>query len=268
MTPFDLTGQVAVVTGVFGKLGKIWAESLLAAGAVVAGIDLEGIALTADLDSLQKKVGKDRLCFYRASVSDKKQLVRALDSIEKDFQSPSILVNNAGIDQPPGPVQSFRLEDIPGELCEKILDVNLLGAFYCMQVFGAAMLKKGKGAIVNIGSMYASVSPDERMYDHIPSDPPFLKPPFYGASKSALINLTSYFAAHWGPKGIRVNTLSPGAVLGQQDPTFKSKINSKIPLGRMAESKDLVGPLLFLVSDASSYTTGANLNVDGGYTIW
>jgi NAD(P)-dependent dehydrogenase (short-subunit alcohol dehydrogenase family) len=149
-----------------------------------------------------------------------------------------------------------------------VLDVNLVGAFHAAQTFGPAMVGLGRGAIINIGSLYASVSPDARAYDHLPSDPPFLKPPAYGASKAALVNLTRYLSTHWGPSGVRVNALSPGGVDGGQDEAFKRKFIARVPLGRMAATRDLGGPLIFLASDASSYVTGIELLVDGGYTAW
>jgi len=136
------------------------------------------------------------------------------------------------------------------------------------QVFGAEMVKAGRGSIVNIGSLYAAVSPDVKMYDHIEVDPPFLKPPMYGASKAALVNLTKYLATHWAPAGVRVNALSPGGVLGGQDEEFKRKFNGRVPMGRMAVDDDLAGPLVFLASAASSYVTGIELRVDGGFTAW
>jgi NAD(P)-dependent dehydrogenase (short-subunit alcohol dehydrogenase family) len=121
---------------------------------------------------------------------------------------------------------------------------------------------------VNIGSLYAGVSPDARFYDHLAGDPPFLKPPAYGASKAAVVSLTRYLATHWAPLGLRVNALSPGGVLGNQDHEFLRKFCSRVPLGRMAEGDDLIGPLVFLASDASRYVTGIELMVDGGFTAW
>ena len=109
---------------------------------------------------------------------------------------------------------------------------------------------------------------DQRFYDHLGYDPPFLKPPAYGASKAAVVNLTRYLATLWGPAGVRVNALSPGGVLGGQDAEFRRKFCERVPLGRMAEESDLVGPLLFLASDASAYVTGVELRVDGGFTAW
>src|SRR3569832_851027 len=147
-------------------------------------------------------------------------------------------------------------------------DVRARAQLEAAQVFGAAMCEAGRGSIINIGSLYASVSPDARFYDHLETDPPFLKPPAYGASKAALVNLTRYLATHWAPYGVRVNTLSPGGVLGGQDASFKQKFCARVPLGRMAEQTDLTGPLVFLASRAASYVTGIELRVDGGYTAW
>jgi NAD(P)-dependent dehydrogenase (short-subunit alcohol dehydrogenase family) len=130
------------------------------------------------------------------------------------------------------------------------------------------MVSAGRGSIINIGSLYAGVAPDTRFYDHIQSDPPFLKPPAYGASKAAVVNLTRYLAALWAPQGVRVNALSPGGVLGAQDEEFKRKFCERVPMGRMAVAADLRGPLLFLASSASSYVTGIELIVDGGFTAW
>jgi NAD(P)-dependent dehydrogenase (short-subunit alcohol dehydrogenase family) len=146
--------------------------------------------------------------------------------------------------------------------------VNTLGLFLTSQVFGKCMLRAGRGSIINIGSLYAGVSPDVSFYNHIQCDPPFLKPPAYGASKAAVVNLTRYLATHWAPRGVRVNALSPGGVLGEQDEQFRDKFCQRVPMGRMAVSDDLCGPLLFLASRASSYVTGTELVVDGGFTAW
>jgi NAD(P)-dependent dehydrogenase (short-subunit alcohol dehydrogenase family) len=148
------------------------------------------------------------------------------------------------------------------------VEVNLLGTFQMTQVFGGRMAELGRGSIINIGSLYASVSPDQRFYDHLPGELPFLKSPAYGASKAGVVNMTKYFSTLWGPRGVRVNTLSPGGVLGGQDEQFRKKYGARVPLGRMATFDDLKGPLVFLASDASSYVTGHELRVDGGFTAW
>jgi len=268
MQYFDLTGQIAIVTGALGRLGPVWCEALLEAGATVVGIDLPKAPVSTAFSELQERHTEKQLKLFRADICDRDSLLELRTQCVKDLGLPSILVNNAGIDQPPGPVTTFALTDIPLEVCQKVLQVNVLGAFQVTQIFGGVMANAAKGSIINIGSLYASVSPDARFYDHLDCDPPFLKPPVYGASKAALINLTKYFAAHWGPLGVRVNALSPGGVLGGQDEDFKRKFCDRVPLGRMAELSDLKGPLVFLASDASAYVNGTELKVDGGFTAW
>ena len=263
----DLSGEVAVVTGVLGRLGSIWAGALREAGATVVGLDSrDHPGNTADPVSGN---GASRYLGLRADVTDQGSIRRALDQCLERVGPPTILVNNAGIDQPPSAAaQSWRFEDVPEELSAVVLDVNALGVLRVCQIFGSAMIKQGHGSIVNIGSLYASVAPDPRMYDHPAMDPPFLKPPAYGMSKAALTALTRFLAVLWGPAGVRVNTLSPGGVLGDQDREFQEKFSSRVPLRRMATAADLIGPLLFLASDQSSYVTGAELVVDGGYLCW
>lgn len=265
---FQLSGQVAVVTGAFGKLGPIWAKSLLEAGAKVAAIELPGAIPSEPVQALKAKFG-EKLAYFEADVTSRQSLEAVCAAIEQTLGAVSVLVNNAGIDQPPGKQTAvYELVDIPVELLERVVSVNTLGAFQCMQVFGKRMIAKGSGSIINIGSLYASVSPDVRFYDHIEQDVPFIKPPGYGASKAALINLTKYFATHMAPRGVRVNALSPGGVEGGQDADFKRKFCARVPMARMAQADDLSGPLLFLASEAAAYVTGVELIVDGGYTVW
>jgi NAD(P)-dependent dehydrogenase (short-subunit alcohol dehydrogenase family) len=235
MSADGLRGRVAVVTGALGNLGPVWTGALAGQGAKVYGIDVregEGV--------------------IQGDVADRGALERVLAQVG----TPSILVNNAGIDAPPGEVGEASFL--------RTLEVNVAGVFNATQVFGQAMCGAGGGAIVNVGSLYASIAPIPAFYDHI--EPPFVKPAAYGASKAAVVNLTRYFARLWGPYGVRVNALSPGGVRGNQDPEFVRKYADRVPLGRMAEASDLIGPLLFLVSDASAYLTGHELRVDGGFT--
>ena len=265
---FRIDGRVAVVTGALGNLGPVWAQALLEAGATVIGLDLPGVEPNAAFAALQS-AHPGHLTLVAASVTDRAALSAARDLVRSRHDVPSVLVNNAGIDAPPAAAGGgHRLEDIPFDVNRRIFEVNTLGLFQVTQVFGADMAAAGRGSIINIGSLYASVSPDARFYDHIVSDPPFLKPPAYGASKAAIVNLTKYFATAWGPRGVRVNTLSPGGVLGDQDDQFKRKFSARVPLARMAVPQDLIGPLQFLASDASAYVTGAELRVDGGFTAW
>jgi NAD(P)-dependent dehydrogenase (short-subunit alcohol dehydrogenase family) len=267
-TQFDLTGKIAVVTGALGKLGPTWCRALLEAGAKVAALDLAGAKPSENYAALAVQFAEDRLKYFPGDVTKRDQLVAAREQIHTHFGGVDILVNNAGIDQPPSKTSSFLLQDIPYEQFTHVVEVNVAGAFLCSQVFGPDMLAKCAGSIINIGSLYASVSPDVKMYDHIKMDPPFIKPPAYAASKAALLQLTRYFAAHWGPHGVRVNAISPGGIEGGQDTQFKEKFARRVPLGRLGEQSDLTGPAVFLASAASLYVTGQNLQVDGGFTTW
>ena len=189
--------------------------------------------------------------------------------MQKWLGVPRVLVNNAGIDQAPdSPGGRHHLDTLPIDEFRRMVEVNLLGTFQVTQVFGALMAQHGGGSIINIGSLYASVSPDPHFYDHLAGNAPFLKSPAYGASKAGVVNLSKFFATHWAGAGIRVNTLSPGGVLAGQDEQFKGKYGARVPLRRMAEAEDLKGPLVFLASRASSYVTGHELRVEGGFTAW
>ncbi len=265
---FRLDGRVAVVTGACGKLGPVWTRALASAGARVACLDLAGVHPPPALEDLLAREARD-VKLYPADVTDRPSLEAAREAVEADFGAVSILVNNAGIDQPPGtPVRTYRIEEIPAELCRKVLEVNVLGLFLATQAFIPSFRRAGRASVVNIGSLYGEVSPDERLYNHLPADPPFLKPPMYGASKSAVSSLTRYLATHLAKDKVRVNTLLPGGVLGAQDDEFKRKFCERVPLGRMATIDDLAGPLVFLASEASAYMTGHDLRVDGGFTAW
>jgi NAD(P)-dependent dehydrogenase (short-subunit alcohol dehydrogenase family) len=232
-----MSADLAVVTGALGKLGPIWCAALEGAGMNVVRIDVQGG------DGIEQ-----------ADVTDR----AALTAICARIGTPHVLVNNAGIDQPPDPDGAGGESD---DEFLRVLNVNTRGTFVAAQVFGSAMRDAGGGSIVNIGSLYASISPDPSFYDHIPG---FVKPAAYGASKAGVVQLTRWLARHLAP--VRVNALSPGGVRGGQDDEFLRKYNARVPLGRMAEPDDLTGPLLFLASDASRYVTGHELLVDGGFT--
>jgi NAD(P)-dependent dehydrogenase (short-subunit alcohol dehydrogenase family) len=266
--PFRLDSDTAIVTGACGKLGPIWVDALLGAGARVAALDLPGVTASAAFEALARSHG-DRVRRFDCDITDRASIEAATSALIDHMGLPGVLVNNAGVDQPPdsGAGRS-TVDGLPIEQFRRMVEVNLLGTFQMTQVIGARMAAHGHGSIINIGSLYASVSPDQRFYDHLPGDLPFLKSPAYGASKAAVVNMTKYFATLWGVRGVRVNTLSPGGVLGGQDDQFKGKYGGRVPLARMAEPDDLKGPLVFLASRASSYVTGHELRVDGGFTAW
>jgi len=265
---FSLENQVAVVTGAGGKLGPVWIEALLEAGARVAALDLPGAARSLLFEKVATEAGS-ALRRFDCDITERPSIEDAAAAVASAMGEASVLVNNAGIDQPPdSPGDRHQLHELPIETFRRMVDVNLAGTFQAIQVFGARMAAAGGGSIINIGSLYASVSPDPHFYDHLAGNAPFVKSPAYGASKAGVVNLSKFFATHWAGNGVRVNTLSPGGVLAAQDDEFKRKYGARVPLGRMASVEDLKGPLVFLASKASSYVTGHELRVDGGFTAW
>jgi NAD(P)-dependent dehydrogenase (short-subunit alcohol dehydrogenase family) len=265
---FRLDDQIAVVTGACGKLGPIWIEALVDAGARVAALELPDASASSLFRALEQRAS-GQVQRFDCDITNRQFVLDAAAAIHARMGAVAVLINNAGVDQPPDSSGTrSRIEDLPIDQFRRMLEVNLMGTFQVTQAFGAAMAQRGSGSIINIGSLYASVSPDQRFYDHLPGDLPFLKSPAYGASKAAVVNMTKYFSTLWGGCGVRVNTLSPGGVAGGQDAEFKQKYGSRVPLGRMAQPEDLKGPLVFLASAASSYVTGHELRVDGGFTAW
>jgi NAD(P)-dependent dehydrogenase (short-subunit alcohol dehydrogenase family) len=269
---FGFNQQIAVVTGALGKLGPIWCEALLQAGALVAAVDLPNTTPPEAFVALQQAYPQ-ALAVFEANVTDKPSLELAYQHIVQRWPKAPlhVLVNNAGIDQPPtsdslGGQPAPTLFTITADSIDRVLHVNTIGALLAMQVFGQPMVTQGCGSIINIGSLYASVSPDPWLYATLPN--PFLKPPAYGASKAALFALTQQFATHWGPSGVRVNMLSPGGVANNQQAGFVERFCQRVPLQRLALNDDLVAPLLFLAGAGSAYVTGVNLPVNGGFTAW
>ena len=268
MSGFRLDSEVAVVTGACGKLGPVWIEALVDAGARVAALDLCNATPSPAFQEIALRAGQS-LARIDCDITNRGSIEAAAARIVEELGEPSILVNNAGIDQPPdSPAARHQLHELPIDSFRRMVEVNLLGTFQVTQVFGARMAARGSGSIINIGSLYASVSPDPHFYEHLAGIAPFIKSPAYGASKAGVVSLSKFFATHWAGSGVRVNTLSPGGVLAGQDEQFKAKYSARVPLGRMAHAEDLKGPLVFLASSASSYITGHELRVDGGFTAW
>jgi NAD(P)-dependent dehydrogenase (short-subunit alcohol dehydrogenase family) len=149
------------------------------------------------------------------------------------------------------------------------MEVNSKGVFLCCQVFGGAMARAAAGSIVNVGSIYGVVSPNQGLYEYRrQAGETFFKPVAYAASKSSLLNLTRYLATYWGRSGVRVNSVTFGGVFNDQDSRFLENYEAHVPMGRMARADEYNGVVQFLLSDAASYMTGSNLTVDGGWTAW
>lgn len=185
-----------------------------------------------------------------------------------------MLINNAGIDTQPSapPEVSGPFETFPEEVCREVVETNLVGTFLMTQAFGARLIKAGKGgSIINVGSIYGMLSPVQDIYAYKKemTGVPFIKPVAYSAAKSGIYNLTRYCATYWAKQGIRVNTLTPSGVWREtQDEHFHKNYHARMPMGRMAKADEFNGAVVFLASNASTYMTGSNVVVDGGWTAW
>ena len=269
---FDMTGQVAIVTGGPGLLGKEFCRTLAEAGAAVVVADINGVGAEAAAETLVKD-GYQALG-VRTDVTNPESVQALVDKTLITYGRLDVLVNSAALDpkfDPQAlaarstPLGSF--EDYPVDAWRQALDVNLTGMFLCCQAAVRPMLVQGKGVLINICSTYGLVGPDQRLYQRDGKQTSY-KPVYYSVTKAGVLGLTRYLATYYAGKNIRANALTPGGVFNGHDEVFLQAYSARAVMGRMANKDEMNGALLFLASDASSYMTGANLVVDGGWTTW
>jgi NAD(P)-dependent dehydrogenase (short-subunit alcohol dehydrogenase family) len=266
---FDLTDRVAVVTGGMGQLGAALSVALAGRGMRVAILDRATEPRGGSAD-LSRGLVDGTIRAIPGDVTDRPSVEAALAALG-EWGVPDVLVNAAGIDAAPDAPASEvgPFEDVPREAIDRVLEVNVGGVVTCCQVIGGAMARAGRGSIVNISSIYGMLSPDQSIYDfRRESGETFVKPVAYSVSKSALLNLTRYLATYWAGQGVRVNTLTLAGIANDQPAPFVKAYTRRMPIGRMMDVGEAVGAVVFLASDASSYVTGSNLVVDGGWSAW
>ena len=269
---FDLAGRVAVVTGGVGLLGVEFCRTLAEAGASVAVVDLNASASQGTADTL-KKNGHHALA-VQADITQPDSVNAMVEKVLSEFGRLDILVNSAALDPKFDPdaakkgIAPGAFEDYPLEQWNAALNVNLTGMFLVTQACVKPMLAQGKkGSIVNICSTYGLNGPDQRIYIKDGERVAF-KPVYYTVTKAGVMGFTKYLAAYYAGTEIRVNALTPGGVFNNHEDYFVKNYSAKTILGRMANKDEMNGALLFLASDASSYMTGNNIIVDGGWTSW
>ncbi|WP_220462851.1 SDR family oxidoreductase [Nitrosopumilus sp. b2] len=262
---FNLKNKTVVLTGSSGRLGTQYADILSAAGANVILADIESKKNKKLENNLKKKYDVSPLA-YSVDISQNSEVEIMTDVILEKYKKIDVLINNAFFNPSQSKFSSSAFEKFPLELWNQVLSVNLTGPLICSQSIGRIMEKQKKGVIVNISSIYGLVGADQRIYGKSNLNSPVS----YAATKGGIVSLTRYLAAYWHGKNIRVNTLSLGGVLDKtyMKNDFIKKYSEKTILGRMANKDEYKGALLFLASDASSYMTGANLVIDGGWTAW
>ncbi len=271
---FSLAGKVALVTGAAGLLGNEFCRCLAQAGAAVVAADLNAPAASELAEDL-RNLGC-RAIASQVDVTNPVSVKSMVESALESFGSLDILVNSAVLDPKfdPQHLQSAHpnaspgdFENYPLESWSQALDVNLTGVFLCCQAAVQPMLAQSQGVIINISSIYGLVGPDQRLYQR-EGQPRQYKPVYYSVTKAGILGLTHYLATYYAGKNIRVNCLTPGGVFNNHDQDFLQAYAAHTVIGRMARKDEMNGALLFLASDASSYMTGANLVVDGGWTAW
>ena len=261
---FDLTGKVAFVTGAGGILGRHFAAGLAAHGASVALVDLDPQAAAEAAENLS-----DRSVAYGCDITDRLALRAVVDRVEAELGPIDILHNNAATKGNDLAAFFAPVEHYEPSTWRNVMAVNLDAMFFVAQEIGRRMLARRKGSIIQTASIYGVLGPDQRIYEGSEyMGLPINTPPVYAASKAGVVGLTKYLATMWAPSNVRVNALVPGGVESGQNESFKENYSRRVPLGRMASPEEMVGPLVFLASDASSYVTGQSLMVDGGLGAW
>lgn len=261
---FSVAGKTAVITGGSGGLGLVLSQQLLQAGCSVALVDnntqrLEPALKELQTNWLQKDNISQKVSSWTCDVSDATQVTSIVDQIRTHHQSPlNILINTAGY------CENIAAIDYPANNIKKIIDVNLNGSMFMSQAIANSLIKDNVGgSIILIASMSGVI------INHPQPQTP------YNVSKAGVIHMAKSLASEWAKHNIRVNALSPGYIMTpltkaiiERDERLKKDWESKVPLDRMADPAEFVGPIIYMASDASSYMTGHNLVVDGGYTIW
>ncbi len=264
--PFGLSGRTIVVTGAAGILGPPLCRGLLDAGATVVGLDRDREALGRVV------VGEghaDRWHHRRCDVSEEDDVVDVVAALWRDLGPVDGLLNNAASKSSSldGFFADFEVSTLA--TWREVSAVNLDGSYLMAREVGRRMVEVGSGSIIQIASIYGIVGPDQRIYegsDYLGRQ--ISSPAVYSATKAGVLGLVRHLATLWGAAGVRINAVTPGGVSSGQNDVFDRKYSNRVPLGRMAQPDDLVGPVTFLFSDAARYVTGHNLVVDGGLTAW
>lgn len=262
---FNVKSKVIVITGALGLLGSTYADGFSREGANVVIVDLDGELCHQRAEEIAEKYGTEPLGIG-CDIVNREEVERMIKQVVSRYGCIDVLINNAATK-----TENFfePFEEYPIEDWEKVMRVNVTGMFLCSQAVAREMEKKRSGSIINIASIYGVVAPDQRIYqDAIYQGKEINTPLVYATSKGAVISFTRYLAAYLAKYGIRVNTVTPGGVYSGQNETFVARYSQRCPLGRMATPEEIFNTVYFLASNASSYITGHNLIVDGGWTIW
>ena len=265
---FSLANKVVVVTGGAGLLGQVFCQALVDVGAHVAIVDLN----LESAETVAKRINKSeaqKVVAVGSDITSPESVTQMVANVVKQLGRIDVLVNNAASKGSSLDAFFESFEDYSLKTWREVMSVNIDGLFLVAQAVGKQMKKQGGGSIIQTSSIYGVVAPDQRIYEGSEYNGRAINTPaVYSASKAAVNGLTSYLSTYWASSKIRVNSLTPGGIASGQNSEFNKKYSNRVPLGRMGEATELVGALIYLASDASSYVTGQNLIVDGGLSAW
>jgi NAD(P)-dependent dehydrogenase (short-subunit alcohol dehydrogenase family) len=264
---FRLDGKIVVITGATGILGRIYCRALAEYGATVVISDIN----QDDCDALASQLTSDTAGTLRGIAVDLSSEASIIDwgrTILDTYGRVDVLINNAATK-----ADGFfmPLEQYSIETWKEVMAVNVDAVFLAVRVLGPSMVARGQGNIINVSSIYGVVGPDQRIYEgswYAELGGTINTPMIYSSTKGAIVSITRYLATYWGPKGLRCNCLTPGGVSSGQNEEFQRRYSDRVPMKRMAAADEMVGALLYLASDASTYVNGQNLIIDGGWTAW
>lgn len=266
---FSLKDKNILITGGVGILGKKFVEAFLEHGANVAIADIDQTSIDEFVDSMKLKF-KTKIKGYQCNVASENEIISLMKKVVADFEKIHVLHNNAASKSSDLNKFFAPFEDYSLDTWREIMSVNIDGMFLMAKHVGKHMVDlKIQGSIIQTASIYGVYAPDQRIYEgSFYLGRQINTPAVYSASKAAVIGLTQYLATYWGNAGIRVNTLTPGGIESGQNTNFVEKYSNRVPMNRMGKAEELVGALIYLASDASSYVTGQNILVDGGLSAW
>ena len=264
MSPKRLEGKTVLVVGADGNLGPLWVQALLEEGATVWGL-----GLAASKDSALQNLSRDTPGLVLGDVDLSKSVERLTieEALGVSLTPGSLdgVLLNAGIDSVPGTGHS-SFEDYDRADWERVFGVNVFGVVECLNSVLDALAVPS--SVVMLGSLYGVVAPNPALMSHYAEGKGLLKHPAYGASKAALVAVAKHYGTNLAPQGVRVNTLTLGGVEAGPDDAFIQKYSALSPQGRMLRVEELMGAMVFLLSDDSRAMNGHNLLVDGGFTAW
>lgn len=271
---FSIKGKICIITGGAGLLGRQHASAVIEGDGIPVLLDISDDALKGAEKYLKGLYPDAIVELYKTDIVSEDQLKFVREDLLAKYGHIDILINNAAnnpkMEEHSANLGNIRFDNFPMDIWANDLAVGLTGAFLCAKVFGKAMEDQRQGVILNISSDLGIIAPDQRIYrkEGVEDKDQTIKPVTYSVIKHGLIGLTKYLATYWAEKGIRVNAVCPAGVENGQNEEFMSKLTNLIPMGRMAKADEYQCTVLYMISDASSYMTGATVIVDGGRTCW